>query len=215
MTRIKICCIASVREAHLAIDAGADALGLVGDMPTGPGVIDEATAADIAEVAPPTVASFLLTSHSTAPAIAEHALRVGANTIQVVRHVEPGVHDELDSLLPRAVRRVQVVHVEDESALDIFETYADRVHAFLLDSGSPTTDEFGGTGRTHDWEISREFVTRSSVPVFLAGGLTPENVARAVGIVRPFGVDVCSGLRPNGALDPGRLSAFVEAVRSV
>jgi phosphoribosylanthranilate isomerase len=215
MTRIKICCIASVAEARLAIDAGASALGLVGDMPTGPGVIDEETAVEIAKVTPPTVATFLLTSHQTAPEIAEHALRVGANTIQVVRHVDPGVHDELDDVLPRSMRRVQVVHVEDESALDLIDTYADRVHAFLLDSGSPTTDEFGGTGRTHDWEISREFVERSSVPVFLAGGLTPENVARAVDIVRPFGVDVCSGLRPNGELDPGRLSAFVEAVRSV
>jgi phosphoribosylanthranilate isomerase len=88
------------------------------------------------------------------------------------------------------------------------------VHAFLLDSGRPSlpTPEYGGTGRTHDWAVSAEFVRRSPHPVFLAGGLSAANVSEAIRRVRPFGVDLCSGVRTDGHLDPGKLRAFVGAV---
>jgi len=133
--------------------------------------------------------------------------------VQIVRHIDPREVALLGELQPQ-VRRVQVIHVEDRSALDLIAPYAPHVHAFLLDSGRPSaaTPEFGGTGRQHDWAISAEFVRQSPVPVFLAGGLTPANVGEAIAQVCPFGLDLCSGLRRAGHLDKEKLTAFMNAV---
>ena len=214
-TRIKICYIADRTEADLAIAAGADALGLVSAMPSGPGVIPDDAAAEIAASVPPPVASVLLTSETTAPAIARQAQAVRPSVLQLVDHVSKGVHRRLDVALP-GVRRFQVVHVSGPEAVDVALAAAETAHALLLDSGDPSVSvrELGGTGRVHDWDVSAEIVRRSPVPVFLAGGLTPENVAEAVRAVRPFGVDVCSGVRVDGRLNADRLGAFTEAVRA-
>jgi len=213
-TRVKICCIASRDEAQRAIAHGADAIGLVGAMPSGPGVVDDATIRDVAAHIPPPVASFLLTSETSATAIAEHVQRTGASTVQIVTHIDAAQSARLANLTP-AIRRVQVIHVEDDSAVDLIDRYAPHVHAFLLDSGRPglAVPEFGGTGRTHDWEVSAKFVRASPHPVFLAGGLTPTNAAEAISAVRPYGLDICSGVRTNGTLDAIKLSAFFNAVR--
>lgn len=215
MTRIKTCCIASIAEMQMAIAAGADAVGLVGRMPSGPGPIDDATIAAIAARVPPPVAAVLLTSETSAAAIADHVVRTGVPVVQIVSHIDPQTSRALAALLP-ATRRLQVVHVEDASALDLIEAYAPHVHAFLLDSGKPgaATPTLGGTGDVHDWAISARFVAASPLPVFLAGGLNAANVGAAIAQVRPFGVDVCSGLRIGGALDAGRLAAFIAAVRA-
>jgi phosphoribosylanthranilate isomerase len=210
-TRIKICCIESHLEASMAVRAGADAIGLVGEMPSGPGVIGDALAADIASALAVPVASFLLSARTTGSELADHANACGTQAIQVVKHIEPTAHRELAREAPR-VRRVQVIHVEDAASLGLMDAYASYVDAYLLDSGSPNTHEFGGTGRTHDWSISAEFVRRSKRPVFLAGGLHARNVAAAIATVRPYGVDVCSGVRTGGALDESKLHAFVRAV---
>jgi phosphoribosylanthranilate isomerase len=213
-TRIKICCMASIEEADLAVAAGADAVGLVGAMPSGPGPIADELIADIARHVPPPVASFLLTSETSAEAIADHIARTGPTTVQVVCHVDPAEHVLLGKLQPQ-VSRVQVIHVEDAGALHLIHAYASHVHAFLLDSGRPsaTIPEFGGTGRVHDWAVSAAFVRASPRPVFLAGGLTPQNAAEAVRQVRPFGLDLCSGVRTEGRLDRAKLEAFMSAVR--
>lgn len=213
-TRIKICCIASLVEARLAIRSGADAIGLVGAMPSGPGVIDDTSIAAIASAIPPPIATFLLTAESTAQRIAEHVRRTGPSTVQIVSHLEPAQSERLVELLPMT-RCVQVIHMEDERALDLIPAYAPNAHAFLLDSGRPSlpTPEFGGTGRIHDWNLSAEFVRRSPLPVFLAGGLSAKNVGEAMRRVRPFGVDLCSGVRTDGCLDRQKLVAFMEAVR--
>jgi phosphoribosylanthranilate isomerase len=212
-TRVKVCCIGSVAEALLAIEHGADALGLVGAMPSGPGVIGDGLAAQIAAQVPPPLASFLLTSQTQAEAIAQHVLRTGVSTVQLVHHIEPAQSQRLAQLLP-AVRRVQVIHVEDERALALIGRYAPHVHAFLLDSGRPglAVPELGGTGRVHDWEISAEFVRRAPRPVFLAGGLNADNVMQAIEQVRPFGLDLCSAVRTEGALDAAKLRRFMTAV---
>ena len=214
--RIKICCIGSVEEARVAVAAGADALGLVGAMPSGPGIIDDTLAREIAASVPPPVATFLLTQRATAPGIADHVVRCGTNTVQIVNPIDPAVYPELIRLLPPAVRRVQVVHVEGDDALDRIAAYAPYVHAFLLDSGRPGADvpELGGTGRVHDWSISARFVEGSSKPVFLAGGLTADNVADAIRQVRPFGVDLCSGVRTDGRLSRAELNRFMAAARA-
>jgi phosphoribosylanthranilate isomerase len=213
-TRVKICCIASRAEADLAISCGTDAIGLVGAMPSGPGPIDNATIASIAAAAPPPVATFLLTSETSAAAIAGHVEATGVSTVQIVSHIDPDQSERLARLLP-VTRRVQVIHVEGSKALDLIRVYADHVHAFLLDSGRPSlrVPELGGTGRAHDWSISAEFVRRSPHPVFLAGGLNPGNAGEAIRTVRPYGLDLCTGVRTRGELDKAKLSAFMAAVR--
>lgn len=212
--RVKICCIQSVDEAARAIAAGADALGLVGDMPSGPGVIDGDRAREVAAAVPPPIATFLLTQRASAVEIASHVQEVGANTVQIVRHIDPDESRLLAELLPSAVRRVQVIHVEDRSALELIARYASHVHAFLLDSGRPSaaTPELGGTGRIHDWSVSAEFVAKSPIPVFLAGGLNAENVAEAVRVVKPYGIDLCSSVRTDDQLDDAKLARFMASV---
>lgn len=200
----------------MAVACGADAIGLVGRMPSGPGAIPDERIASIASGLSPPTASFLLTSETTADGITDHVRRTGVSTVQIVAHLNPRESAALARQLP-AVRRVQVIHVEDRGTLDLVGVYAEHVHAFLLDSGraSAVVPELGGTGRVHDWSLSRAFVEASPHPVFLAGGLTPENVQHAVRYVRPFGVDLCSGVRIAGHLDRSRLTAFVLAVRAV
>ncbi len=213
--RVKICCMASIAEARMAVAHGADCVGLVGDMPSGPGVIADTLARDIARSVPPGVASVLLTSRTEAEDIADHVAFCGVNTVQIVNHIDPAVHERLEQLVP-AVRRLQVIHVESGEALRLIRFYADRVHGFLLDSGRPgaAVPELGGTGRAHDWTVSAEFVRRSALPVFLAGGLNPGNVAEAIRQVGPYGVDLCSGLRSPVRLDETKLRAFMLAIKS-
>jgi phosphoribosylanthranilate isomerase len=215
-TRIKICCMQSVEEAELAVRYGADAVGLVSAMPSGPGPIAEALIASIARRVPPGVATFLLTSNRDAAAIADQVRRLGPTTVQIVDRPEPGCWAALRSALP-STTLVQVVHVTGPAALDEALAAAPHVDAVLLDSGNPAlpVKELGGTGRTHDWRTSRSIREAVGVPLWLAGGLTPENVAEAIETVRPFGVDVCSGVRTGGMLDEGKLARFVEAVGRV
>ena len=211
--RIKICCIQSLAEARLAIAAGADALGLVSAMPSGPGVIADERIAEIAAAIPPPIATFLLTSRQSAAAIVEQHRRCRTSTIQLCDALPDGDYDALGAALP-AIRLVQVVHVRGPESVDEARRVAPRVDALLLDSGNPAlaVKELGGTGRTHDWGISARIAATSWAPVFLAGGLDAGNVRDAIARVRPFAVDVCSGVRTRGALDEEKLRAFMSAV---
>jgi phosphoribosylanthranilate isomerase len=213
-TRIKVCCIASPAEAWLAIAAGADALGLVARMPSGPGPIPDEMIAAVTAVVPPPVATFLLTAETTAAAIAAHIRATHPSAVQVVSPIDPAESARLAEMQPH-VRRVQVIHVEGPEAWPLMAAYGPHVHAFLLDSGRPgaAIAELGGTGRRHDWAISAEFVKKSAKPVFLAGGLSAANVGDAIRQVRPFGVDVCSGVLTEGRLDSAKLAAFVLAAK--
>ncbi len=212
-TRIKICCISSPEEAKLAVEHGADAVGLVGPMPSGPGVIDNKLIAEIAAMVPPPVATFLLTSETTPKAIIAHARACDTNTVQLVDHVTPSDYPVLRQELP-GIRLVQVIHVEGPSSIDEAMTMGDLADALLLDSGrvSLPVKELGGTGRTHDWSLSRQIIESASCPVFLAGGLKPDNVGDAIREVGPYGVDLCTGVRTDGRLDPEKLRTFVESV---
>jgi phosphoribosylanthranilate isomerase len=211
MPRLKVCCIASPDEARAAVAAGAHALGLVGEMPSGPGPIPDDLIRAIAAVVPPGVSRFLLSSRETGDGLAEHARSTGVDCLQIVKHIELREYQVLRRALP-GVRLVQVVHVEDETAILLARDYAALADALLLDSGRPSSAEFGGTGRAHDWSVSRRIVEAVDKPVFLAGGLNAGNVADAVRQVRPYGVDLCSGVRTEGALDATKLAAFTAAL---
>jgi len=213
--RVKICCIASVEEAWMAIDAGASAVGLVSAMPSGPGPIPETLIAEIAATIPPGVSSFLLTCLEDADAIVDQQRRLRTNTIQICDRLPKGSHAQLRAALP-GVSLVQVVHVTGPESVDKAIAVAPHVDAVLLDSGNQSLaiKELGGTGRTHDWSLSRKIREAIDVPLFLAGGLNPANVAAAIREVQPFGIDVCSGLRTNGDLDPRKLTEFFRVVRT-
>jgi len=211
--RVKICCISSLAEAELAVRYGASALGLVSAMPSGPGVIEEDLIAEIVARMPPPIATFLLTSLQDADSIIEQQRRLRANTIQLVDRLERGSYDDLRRALP-GIRLVQVIHVTGEESVAEAVTVASQVDAILLDSGNQNlaVKELGGTGRTHDWTLSRKIRETAGVPIFLAGGLKPENVGEAVRAVEPFGLDLCSGVRTDGKLDEDRLARFFERV---
>ena len=214
ITRIKICCIASIEEALTAIEYGASAIGLVGKMPSGPGPIEDEKIRLIAASIPPPIATFLLTSETEPEEIIKHHSRTLTNTIQLVDTLRKGSHEEIRRSLP-SVKLVQVVHVADGKSAEFAIGISDKVDALLLDSGNPLLKikELGGTGRTHDWNISRKICEKAACPVFLAGGLNPGNVGEAISKVRPFGVDVCSGVRTGGNLDREKVMAFIASVK--
>ena len=212
-TRIKICCIASREEAKMAIHYGADAVGLVGKMPSGPGPIADELIAEISRFIPPPIATFLLTCEQSASNVIAHAKRTGTNTIQIVDELTEGGYLQIRYALPN-IKLVQVIHVAGEKSIEEAVAVAPYVDAFLLDSGNPQAKikTLGGTGQVHNWAISRQITEAVAVPVYLAGGLHGGNVQEAIAQVKPFGVDVCSGVRTNGKLDPLKLAGFVNAV---
>jgi phosphoribosylanthranilate isomerase len=213
--RIKICCISSLSEAETAWKHNIDAVGLVGNMPSGPGVISDDLIKMISNAAPPSVSTFLLTSETTSEKIIQHQKKVGASTIQIVYKIVAGTFQEIRNECS-GIKLVQVIHVIDETSLEEALSYTNYADALLLDSGNPNLSikELGGTGRIHNWEISREICSKSTIPVFLAGGLNPQNVKAAIEFVKPFGVDVCSGVRSNGKLDESKLIQFINEVKS-
>ena len=211
--RIKICCIKSIDEAKAAIDFGASAIGLVAKMPSGPGPISDELIKQIAMTVPPPIGTFLLTSETSVEEIIKHHLKTNTNTIQIVDSLTSGTYYDLKSSLP-SVKIVQVIHVTDESSIDEAIEISELVDAILLDSGNPKliVKELGGTGRVHNWKLSRRIVELAKCPVFLAGGLNPENVKQAVEEVHPFAIDVCNGVRTNGNLDIQKLENFIQNV---
>jgi phosphoribosylanthranilate isomerase len=210
--RIKICCMASEAEAALAIALGASAVGLVAEMPSGPGPIPDSLIARIARTVQRPVHTVLLTSRRRARDIADHQRAVGTTAIQLVDRLEEGTYADIRERAP-GVKLLQVIHVEGDEALDEASRLAPLVDALLLDSGRPglAVKELGGTGRRHDWAVSRRIREAVSAPVFLAGGLNADNAREAIDTVAPFGLDLCSGVRTAGALDAAKLRAFMSA----
>ena len=199
----------------MAIAHGVDALGLVGHMPSGPGVIDDDLISEIVDQVPPPIATFLLTSETQADAIVHHARQCRTDTIQLVDQAGPDAYPIIRAALPSR-RLVQVIHIEGPETVEQAVEAAGMADALLLDSGRPSAEvkELGGTGRTHDWEVSRAIVEAAPCPVFLAGGLKPDNIADAIRAVRPFGVDLCTGVRTDDRLDAQKLGAFIHEVAS-
>jgi phosphoribosylanthranilate isomerase len=213
--RIKICCIGSADEAAMAVEYGASALGLVSHMPSGPGVIGDELIAEIAARVPPGIGTFLLTSRQRVNEIVAQQHFCKTNTVQICDHLIDGTHRNLKDALP-GISIVQVVHVTGPKSVEEADLASSQVDAILLDSGNQklAVKELGGTGRTHDWTLSRKIRENIDVPLFLAGGLNAENVARAIDEVGPYGLDVCSGVRSDGKLDEHKLKSFIAASRN-
>lgn len=215
--RVKICCISSSEEMKIAVSFGASAIGLVGKMPSGPGVIPDELIKEIAEKTPPGVSTFLLTSETSVKEIIAHYKRTFTSTIQIVDDLlHTDGYENIRAALP-SVKLVQVIHITDESSIDKALEISGKADALLLDSGNPNLKikELGGTGRVHNWDISRKIVEQSGVPVFLAGGINAGNVRKAIETVQPFGVDLCSGVRTNGKLDPAKLEEFMLEIQKI
>lgn len=209
--RVKICCISSVEEMQLAVKYGASAIGLVSEMPGGQGIIPEELIEEIALQTPPGISTFLLTSKQSVDEIISQQKRCKTNTIQIVDHLTEGTHKELKDALP-GISIVQVIHVNDDSSVEEAIKVSENVDGILLDSGNRKLEakELGGTGRTHNWTLSKKIVESVNKPVFLAGGLNSANVGDAVDTVNPYGLDICSGVRYYGKLDEEKLRKFFE-----
>jgi phosphoribosylanthranilate isomerase len=206
---LKVCCISSVSEAKLALEKGADYLGLVGPMPSGPGILSLEQIKDIVQSLPSDTKTILLTSDADATTIANTVKNLGVYAVQIVRELPVDTLTNIRKLLPDTVI-FSVVHVVDENSINVAKSYQEIADFILLDSGKPAKGILGGTGAVHNWDYSRRIVEELSTPVFLAGGLNPGNVESAIDSVNPFGLDLCSGLRTNDKLDPEKLNDFVE-----
>jgi len=211
--RVKICCIATEQEAADAVSFGASAIGLVGKMPSGPGPIPDEEIFAIAKTVPPPIGTFLLTSEQTSHGILEHHFRTLTNTIQIVDELPERDYANIRAVAAN-IKLVQVIHVTGEESVDEACELAEHVDAILLDSGNPklAVKELGGTGRQHDWRLSRRIIETCGKPVFLAGGLNADNVREAIDTVQPFGLDLCSGVRTDGKLDLRKLEQFFNGV---
>ena len=210
---VKICCIDSIEEATMAMYQGASALGLVSEMPSGPGVIDEELIFKISKFVTGKAETFLLTSKRNTSEIIYQISKCRTTTVQIVDDLVHGTYQDIRDEF-KFVRIIQVIHVSDAGSVEHAIEVSSSVDGLLLDSGnqSSVVKELGGTGRTHNWELSREIVEKVKVPVYLAGGLNSDNVCEAIQTVKPFGVDVCSGVRTNYKLDEYKLKAFIKNV---
>lgn len=212
---IKICCIQTEGEALLAARAGADMIGLVGAMPSGPGPIPDSEIASISDRMRERISTVLLTSETTPEGIVAHIARCNPDAVQLVDRVPAQVFAAIRAAFP-ALRIFQVIHMQTTADIETALDAARRADALLLDSGQPDAAlrQLGGTGRVHDWALSAKVAARACCPVWLAGGLTPDNVAEAVRTVRPHGVDVCSRVRVDGQLQPALLDGFIRNARA-
>ena len=146
-----------MEEAKMAIQFGASALGLVANMPSGLGIISDELIMTISKSVPPPIATFMLTSETSAQQIITHHKRTLTNTIQIVDELAEGTYEAIKKALP-AIKIVQVIHVIDEKTIDEAIKISKFVDALLLDSGNPSLEikELGGTGRAHNWKISKK-----------------------------------------------------------
>ena len=211
--KVKICCISSIEEASLAIAHGAAAIGLVGRMPSGPGIITDELIQSIAKTVLPPIDSFLLTSETTAEAIIAHHNKVNTTTIQMVDALTDRQYHKIREAIPH-VKLVQVIHVLDEKAVQEAIEISEWVDAILLDSGNPnlSTKVLGGTGKTHNWDLSKKIRENISIPTYLAGGINKDNIRKAIDHVQPYGIDLCSSVRTNGQLDERKLEELFKAL---
>lgn len=203
--RVKICGITNASDRDIAVAAGADAIGVIVDVPVDtPREIRPDVAATLVDDLPPFVTSVLVTMPGSVQAAVALQDRVRADVIQVHGGLSPSFVGGLDARTDAGV----IAAIDGDDSLADARRYAAAADLLLVDS--TTDDGAGGTGQTHDWERTAELIDGVETPVVLAGGLTPENVAEAVTAVDPFGVDTASGVeRDGGQKDHDAVRSFV------
>lgn len=214
--RVKVSCLRSAEEARQVVSFGVAAIGVASGLPTPTQDLTDEQIAGIAGAVGDETGTFLLTALVDPDEIVEKIGRCGVNTVQLWDRLPLGAYRRIRRALPD-VSIAQSIHVVDETAIDHAREMSAVADALVLTSSNPEppfrwTDPHG---RTHDWEISRRIVESVHVPVILSGGLTERNVADAIRRVRPYGVEVCSGVRAGGALDTSRLVRFLESLDRV
>jgi len=208
---IKICGIRRQEDALLAAELGADAIGLlVGQKHNSPDFISATVARGISRALPPSVEAVLVTHIKEIDELERLLQQSEITTIQLHSQIAPSSVERLRHRLPN-VKIFKSVSVISADSVAYPEAFKKLVDGFVLDSVNLATNQVGGTGKTHDWSVSREIVMRySEVPIILAGGLNSENVRSAIERVRPFGVDVNSGTKAaDGFKDPRKMEAFI------
>lgn len=215
LEELKICGVQSLCDAYMLIEQGVRILGYNCVRPEGPRYVSESEAAKIISNTPAGVQSYLLTSARSAEIIVSQVDRIRPTAIQIVAPIDPVELKAVRNALVK-LKIVQVIHICDENDINMIEELEDIVDEFILDSGGKG-DQFGrlgGTGNTHDWAISSEFVRRTKRPVFLAGGINSSNVLKAVHVVKPYGIDLSSGVRENGKLNAEKVRELVAVLSS-
>jgi phosphoribosylanthranilate isomerase len=190
--KVKICGVRTVEDAMKCVACGADAVGVL--LADSPRRITILQAADIVKCMPPFVTPVIVMMPSAAEEAIEAAGVIGPGAIQLQGDEPPEMLLEIKKALPH-IKLIKAVHVGSGGEMDKARSYEGTADAILLDTMSPGR---GGSGRTHDWTLSGEIVADIRSPVVLAGGLSPSNVAEAIKRVRPFAVDVASGVEGNG-----------------
>jgi phosphoribosylanthranilate isomerase len=214
---VKICGIRRHEDALIAAELGVDAVGLlVGQRQNSPDFISAGIARDISRALPPSVEAVLVTHIEDIDELERLLQQSGITTIQLHSEIASSSVERLRSRFPH-VKIFKSVHVISADSVAYPEAFRKLVDGFVLDSINVATDQVGGTGKTHDWSISRQIVMRyPEIPIILAGGLNSENVRSAIEYVHPFGVDVNSGTKAsNGFKDTRKMQEFiVQAKRS-
>lgn len=210
-SKVKICGITSYRDLQTVLQfPQVNHLGFVSAMPSGPCIISDEAIRMLLRKTPSFIDTFLLTSRCDAEGIAEQWRLCRTTTIQVCNPLPDDELRRLRKLVP-GISLVSVVHINSRTHNGRALELCNIVDGLLLDTGDPDMPlpELGGTGRVHDWDISRNICAQSSLPVWLAGGLTAKNVAAAISYVRPQGIDVCTGVRSDGFVDGEKLAALL------
>ena len=201
-TKIKICGITNIEDALFAAEAGADALGFV-FYEKSPRYVSSETVKKIVSMLPPFVTTVGLFVNAGVESIETTVRLSGINVIQLHGDETP----EECGFAPHPV--IKAVRVKDAGSLAGVEKYP--VSALLLDAWND--QQYGGTGESFNWQLARNLT--GQLPIILAGGLTPDNVAEAIRVVAPYAVDVSSGVEASpGIKDVSRINAFVLAVRN-
>jgi phosphoribosylanthranilate isomerase len=212
--RVKICGVRTLDEAEGVIEAGADALGFHIELEHSRCPVAAATAGAIISALPPFISSVVVTSETDPKNLLRIMKSTGATTLQLHKEVSPETVRAMKTASSNTKMYVAIWVTSDES-IAIAKSFEGSADTVILDTMNKETGARGGTGKTHDWNISKKIVRSTSLPVILAGGLNPGNVAEAIKAVRPYAVDVNSGVsNPDGTKDFSKVKAFVERAKS-
>lgn len=215
MVRVQIAGVSSLEEALALEKAGADALGFTVRLPEGiHDGLTEAKARSIVAALPPFITAVAITYAGSAREAVDLCRYLGVGAVQLHGEFPAGELEMLRAAMPH-LKIILPVLVTGAEAVQEARVLERRVDALILDTYDPATGRRGATGKTHNWRISRQIVEAVRAPVILAGGLTPENVAEAIAVVRPWAVDVHTGVEDSdGRRNLRKMRAFIAAAKA-